>query len=370
MERFACVHAIGCVLALAVACGGPAFTTGEAGDDGGAVSGDAGPDATASEGGAPDGSADAAETGGGSDAGGADVIGAPDVLADAPPTCSGQYACVPAVPAGWAGPLEVYSGAGPAPSCSPLFQLLQDGNDQLDAGPATCGCQCGDPKVACASPTISFFSASSCTPATACASITLAPSTCTPVDERSKCAIASLATYMSSPQATVTDAGCVPQATQTILPPTWGTTGRACASAVAPAQVDCPSGSVCAPRPAQPFAASTCIAETGDVPCPGGGYSDKHLFFTGVADTRGCTACTCGGADNPGCAATIADYPQGQSCVGQRTAYLAPFSCAGVDQPRDFLVTLTSSAGACPPSQSTPTGAATPAKPVTVCCAP
>jgi hypothetical protein len=348
------VHAITAALAMAAACGGSAFTTG-GGDDGGASDG-AGPDVTV---GGPDG--------GQVEAGGPDAISLPDVLEEPPPTCSGQYACVPAVPSGWAGPLEVYAGAAQAPPCSPLFVVAQDAHDELDAGPATCGCQCGGPKVVCAPPTISFFNVSGCAVSAPCATKTLSPQTCTPVDLGIACKGLS-SPFMTSPQATVTSATCAAQATQSVPPSSWGINGRACVSAVAPAQVDCPSGSICAPKPALPFGPAACIAVLGDVACPAGRYSNRHVYFTSLNDSRGCTTCTCGDAGNPTCAATVATHQPDASCTDLGVAYQAPFSCVPVDEPRDYEVTLTSNAGACPPSASIPSGSASGMGAVTVCC--
>jgi hypothetical protein len=168
----------------------------------------------------------------------------------------------------------------------------------------------------------------------------------------------------------VTGAGCAPQGTQSVPPIAWGINGRACVSTVAASQVDCPAGSVCAPSPAPPFGPGACIAALGDLPCPLQGYTAKHVFFRSADDARGCTTCTCGGAVNPACTATLSDYPQNQSCTGQPISYQAPFACVPVDMPRDFQVQVTTAGGACPPSQSAPTGAATPASPLTVCCTP
>lgn len=364
------------LVSVAAACGGSAFTTGGEGDDGGGSPGDASPDLTTPDGGAhesgggPDG---VAADGGHADAGGGpDAITIPDVLAEAPPACSGAYACVPAVPPGWVGPLEVYAGPGPVPPCSPLFQLAQDANDQLDAGHATCGCQCSAPKVACDPLPVDFYSANACTVATKCTSATLSASTCIPEDVRTKCAISPVSIYMSAPQATASGASCAPQESASVPAITWGISGRACVSTVAAAQVDCPVNAVCAPRPAPPFGPGACIAVLGDVACPSQGYTAKHVFFTSADDSRGCTSCTCGGAGNASCTASVSVYAgnPGAGCSGQPIIYAAPFSCVAVDQPGNFLATLSGTAGSCPPSPSTPTGTATPSKPVTVCCTP
>src|SRR5580692_9006146 len=79
----AVLAAVGCAIVAALACGGAAFSVV-----------DGGPDATTSD--AP----------------------VADVLEEPPVTCEGDFVCVPAIPAGWTGPLEVYSGTVTAPPCS------------------------------------------------------------------------------------------------------------------------------------------------------------------------------------------------------------------------------------------------------------
>jgi hypothetical protein len=365
MERIALIRMAAAALGVVAACGGPVFTTG-GGDDGGA-SDDAGLDVTVPEGGNADGPA--GHDGGKPEGGELDALPVPDVLEEPPPTCSGAYACVAGVPgAPGFGPYEVYSGTGPLPACTALFQSPEDGNDQLDAGAPTCGCQCGAPSVTCAPFPMSFFNVAGCGATTNCATTSLTPSTCTPLDVRSACGATSTLSYMTAVQATVAGATCTPLPSQNVPPATWSLTGRACISSVAPSQVDCPSGSICAPKPAPPFAAATCIATTGDIACPQAGYVNKHVFYTSLEDTRGCSPCTCGGAASPTCSATVDAYQLKTSCSGTATTYVAPFTCQGVDQPSAFEVTMTTDAGACPPSQSTPTGAAAPSQPITICC--
>jgi hypothetical protein len=341
---------VGCTLLVALSCGGPAFTAGPGGDDAGSGSGSGDASSGASS--------------------GADVIVLADVVAEAPTSCaSGSAVCMPAVPSGWTGPLEVYAGQGPLPTCTAGYQPEEDGFDQLSAPDAACGCTCSPAKVLCSAPTITFNTAPGCVTAT-CASELLAPAACTTINESNHCAAAT-AFYMSAEQAAVSSAVCAAQSSKSVPPIAWGVQARACVPTVAPTQLDCPSGSVCAPLPNPGFPATACIAMQGDVACPAGPYSVKRRFFGEAIDTRDCANCTCGAPPGASCTASLDVYSStNATCSGNKITYPAPFTCAGVNQPGDFLLTLSSTSSACPASASSPTGGAVPAKPVTVCCTP
>jgi hypothetical protein len=49
----------------------------------------------------------------------------------------------------------------------------------------------------------------------------------------------------------------------------------------------------CVTAPSTGFIAGLCIHHDGDMPCPAG-FADRHVFYSGVDDQRGCTPCTCG----------------------------------------------------------------------------
>ncbi len=351
---------LACAAALLASCGGPAFTVGNSSDGGGG----GGPDSSVSgeasvqEGGIPEGG------------------GPVDALQEAPGSCSGAYACVPAVPSGWVGPVELFTGPtgqGPLPSCTAGYQPEEDAYDQLQAPAATCGCTCGAASVQCTAPQVTFNADTDCVTPT-CATLTLTPNTCTPVNELTKCTAAVSGVYMTAQQATVSSASCPAQPTKSVPPVSWGLQARGCNSTVAPSQSDCASGSICAPKPAAPFGPTLCIANQGDALCPAGPYTAHHTFYTDSLDTRGCSACTCGDPASTACSANVDAYALGPDggadCNGNKKSFGAPFNCSNVAQPASFLLTLTGSAGACTPSTPTATGTAIPTKPITVCCMP
>jgi hypothetical protein len=107
------------------------------------------------------------------------------------------------------------------------------------------------------------------------------------------------------------------------------------------------------------------------MPCPSAGYTSKHLLFGAVSDDRDCTACACGDVLGAACSATVDVYAsKNGSCTNGSISYAVPFSCAGVSEPADFKLTMTTGGGSCTPSTSTATGTATPAKPTTYCSLP
>lgn len=180
----------------------------------------------------------------------------------ADPTCAAVAACVEPAPAGgWTGPAALYAGAAPVPACpAPYTMTLDPGGTDLAAGPATCAaCTCGPP------------TGGACTPAGGAA---------------------------------------------TVPAPTFTTTARACAMPPTTA-TGCPSG-VCRPI-APPSFAGQCIVHTGDQPCPGPPYTNRHVFQE-ADDTRGCTPCTCS-APTGGACTPSGGKPTGTAAPGRTTTF-------------------------------------------------
>jgi hypothetical protein len=87
---------------------------------------------------------------------------------------------------------------------------------------------------------------------------------------------------------------------------------------------------------------------------------------------RGCApACTCGDVSGAQCNGTVSVSPPDSGCGGVATKYPVPFTCQGVREIGDFLLTLSASGGSCaPPTQAAPSGSAAPHGPLTFCCTP
>jgi hypothetical protein len=264
--------------------------------------------------------------------------------------------------------MEVYSGAAAPPACTTDFAQSVGAFDVLQAAAPMCGCACGPSTITCGPPTMAFYNSATCGSSVSCATDLLAPNACTNVDERSKC-VGSLSLDITLLAGTSTMGSCVAQPTRDVPPYSWGVQARGCVSTVAPAQVDCASGQICAPKPETGFGAKLCISHAGDVPCPGGGYGVKHLYYTSVDDTRSCSACTCGTPTGGSCSFSITGYSSSNSsCTGNAITYPPGTKCAGVQQPGDMRLTIAPTAGSCAASTSSATGTATPTGPVTACC--
>jgi len=396
MSRFARRLGFAGFVALVAACGGQSFTT-VAGDGGpsdatSVVTGDRdilgdGPDAVASDAvsqadASDDGPPDSAFGGdGATDAGPRDAF-VPDVIEEPPPHCNGAFECVPSVPPGWSGPFELYSGSvsSPPPPCSTNFAGPAYGGSggTLTASAASCKCGCeAATGVGCSVPSISFYGevvlgSGTCSTATHCTDVTLTPGVCTELDALSMCpTLKPTSAEMTVPGSAVNAGMCPPAVSQAIPPYSWSLTARACVSSLAPAQLDCGAGSVCAPQTASPFGSSQCISQPAAVACPTTGYTVGTTFYGGVNDGRTCTSCTCGAVTGASCSATVVvSSATDGTCTSNTVTYEAPVTCAGAQQPADFQLNLVASGGGCVPSPVAPTGAATPSSPTTFCCLP
>jgi hypothetical protein len=382
---------LACAAAVGVACGGNAFTQstlGEGGAGDGSVGSSSGGGSSGSDAGGGDAAGDgpgqdAPESGGGDgmvvqDSAPGDAIVLPDVFQPPPPHCGGQFACVPAVPPGWSGPVELYDGSDAPPACTPRFTgPSYDGNGSLGATPATCGCSCGAATgVQCPSPTLTLYAGApgltACTSTQKCASVQFPANVCSPLPTLPLCSMASgTITYVSGPGSAPTGGSCAASPSVGLAPVTWGVNARACASSLAPAQTDCAASQICAPVPASPYQSGLCVAQAGDAACPAG-YPAKTLYYGGVSDTRTCAGCSCGPVTGASCSAKLeTSTSTDSSCSASVITYGLPLNtCAPVQSTGEFRVTTVLSGGACAPSTPAPSGAATPTSPTTFCCVP
>ncbi len=301
-----------------------------------------------------------------------------DVVVDAGRGCTGGFACIPAVPAGWTGPYELSAGALAAP-CDPAFSgSALIGYAGLTAGSAVCGCTCDVlPAPPCPPLTIEFYATSagcSAVGAMPCSSATLSPGACTTADALQNCDAGVAGVVMNVPASPPAPASCTALPTTALPKSTWATTARACGALLPPVAGGCPTGNVCAPAPAAPFQASLCVEQAGDVACPSPdsstGYGVKHVYYGGVDDLRGCSTCSCTPVSGASCTVTVNQYPSTNgTCAGMPVIYGAG-ACQPVQQPADLQLALTPSIASCTSSTTTPTGAASPTKPMTFCCTP
>ena len=135
------------------------------------------------------------------------------------------------------------------------------------------------------------------------------------------------------------------------------------------------NGGVCAPA-ASGNGFSLCIVHAGTPGCPAA-FSHSYVVGNGVDDTRGCSACTCGGDTAQPCGnASLTLFPE-SSCSDGGESVQANNSCNGFPGTdgtgAPTYVAYEYSAGpvqgeGCPPSSVSPTGSVSLTGPHTVCC--
>ena len=148
---------------------------------------------------------------------------------------------------------------------------------------------------------------------------------------------------------------------------TWGRTMRECIPDLA--SNGCAEGEVCPPAPPAGF--DLCLHGEGDLDCPAG--FEKAVLYTGVADDRGCEACTCGPPEGP-CEVYVVAYSDG-ACgmpAGSVIATVAEPACfdvpSGIALGSVEASFLARSPGSCAPSGGAATRDIVPDGHVTLCC--
>jgi hypothetical protein len=291
--------------------------------------------------------------------------GIADVLEEPPAHCGGSFQCVPAVPEGWAGPADLYLGAAAPPACPGLATDSFDGMDGLEAPPASCDCTCGPTKVTCSRASLTTSAVNGC--ATPCATNNVVLGTC--VAAPSGCLVSGVAGTFQTVAVSVTSGACPPLATVGIPVASWANHARTCAFPLESAQADCPAGQVCARTPSAPFEPAACIVQAGASMCPAVGYTQPHLEFAGVSDTRACSACTCGAPPKAQCVGTLQAYSTTDgTCGGMAITTYDPAVCVPTNTASDLMVQATGTGGPCTASAVTPSGAATATGATTICC--
>jgi hypothetical protein len=274
-----------------------------------------------------------------------------DTGGDAPAVCTGT--CAPAAPSGWSGPLEVSFSATAPPTCGGAWGGTNwISYDTLDAPAATCGCSCDAPtgtvcsaeyQPDCISGGICSYGCSG--------NVALTAGQCSG-------AIGSAGGQAVAGGGIVTAGTCAPQATVNKPATSWADEARACAPTTTPAA--CEGAAVCVPAVDPTFA--ICVEQSGDVACPPA-YPNQHLEYSGLSDTRGCSACTCGAPSGASCGGGINCYADG-ACGSYLTS-----TGGGCDQSCPYVrYDQQLSGGSCGAASVSPTGSATPTGATTFCC--
>jgi hypothetical protein len=299
--------------------------------------------------------------------------------------------CVPPAPLGWFGPALFWFGpADRVPDCPESAPHVgYEGFADLAPLPATCAaCLCDPPaEASCALPLIWSASTAMC-PGDVPGAI--ATSFAAPDGWDGACtaenAVAAGATCDGQPcvqslsieAPVVATSACTPRRDQPVPIPDvqpWGTRAKACLGG---AFTTCDATDLCMPAPPEPGQPSpdgfaTCIYSPDDHPCPND-YTEKHVFYEGLDDTRDCTPCGCGDATGASCTVMASIYsddacrvPLASNPVSSTVAFCGVMP-PGVGLGSKAAVITDVEPGTCAPSGGEPVGDVEPSEPSTVCC--
>ena len=304
--------------------------------------------------------------------------------------CPGQ--CVEIVPLStavvlsllWFGPVD--QEPPPCPSLAPV--AVDEGYADLTATKPVClACACEPPQGACDLPSSMTASNQPCSMAGGMATTFDPPaawdgscSAANAIPANNLCGGVPCAKSLTIAPLTLHEEGCgvsnSPPAD--ITQPAWTTAARSCVGSIQ-YQGGCGLSEVCAPIASEDVAGfKLCFAREGEQECPGG-WSEKHVFYKGIDDTRACSACSCGSPVGSTCSAQVSAYSNAVCSTSMDLFSTIPIDAT---QPQCFNVPpgmglLSKSAtapayspGVCQASGGEPSGEAVPASPSTFCCLP
>jgi hypothetical protein len=297
----------------------------------------------------------------------------PDAGEDAAPPNECGGSCVPEVPADFDGPFLTFIGGSDAPSCGGAYD---------DEGP-TGGAGLVAPEADCSACTCNSGGTSDCATYVdleaggnnACAggcSIAFNQE-CGEID------VACLTNEATTRVRAVVPAGagsCTPsEQDPSIDAAEFAQLAHTCAPDVALTGAGCSGDDVCAPD--GPFDGQYCVTREGTHDCPEEGYTDRHVFFGDIADTRSCSECSC----DRNCDYAVELFADDNTtCMGAASATLsiaspneseATSSCeaAPVGTGGTLRAAFSVSGnGNCAASGGEPAGTAAGADPITFCC--
>jgi hypothetical protein len=284
----------------------------------------------------------------------------------ADPVCQGAgYACTTAAPSGWNGPVAFFSAAGSnVPPCGGAYATqATSGHDGISASPATCGCACGNPaNVQCNMVGVYYYS-------DACVTQTGGDA----LPANNFCVNGggvSTTNVKGAAEPTGYNGDCTATPSKNVPAVTWSNSYATCNYDAKTDTGGCTGGSLCVQAPPKGAWQKPCVWANGDIACPGSPYTQKGLFYTGVTDNRSCATCTCTATAGT-CTGTITVYT-GVGCTGGSIQIQTDGTChtfaAGYSAE---IQTITTTPGTCGNNGTGgPTGSASVASPVTVCCAP
>lgn len=276
--------------------------------------------------------------------------------------------CLQAAPADFNGPVAVLTepADGRPSSCAePFGELATEAFSELVAPDATCPCACGTLMGgACGNAQVRRYSAAGC--------VGTPTNTLNPVagcnNFPGTWSVASGSFYFQAPSFTA--GSCDAESSVELEPATYVSRHRVCQGSFE--QMTCASGELCMPSPGGDFAPQWCVWQDGEHECPADSvYTAQTVLYRDTVDGRGCEACMCDLPEGP-CTGTGATLAVETNCMGSAAGTLSPNACVaaiGAGPPAEAVsVNMGLPLGACVPSEPAPTGEATPADPVTLCC--
>jgi hypothetical protein len=272
----------------------------------------------------------------------------------ADPACAQQqYTCVSAPPGGWA--FVAFDPSAQLGCPSALHATSVDVDPIENQAQCSCSCAVGTPPTCSGNVSTSYGNSGTCPTMggqfPADGSCAKTPVTVMPYAQVGNPAgSGGTCTAMSMP----------------MVPPAGSSKGQICGGQNK-FGAGCPSGKVCA---LVPDSFSQCIAKGGQVACPGGDYGNLH-FVGNLKDTRGCSACKCGGT--PQCALTW-NFFSNPACNGTAQFTLHPDgncqATGGTTMYSSSSLTGDATNATCgaPTMEPSPTGQITLDAEQTVCC--
>jgi hypothetical protein len=280
------------------------------------------------------------------------------------------HICVTKVPAGWKGPLAVYTGLASEskPGCGTGYPTsVHKLKSALNGGNAACDCSCGSPAgTKCDPVTFNNYGNISCggTPFTTQLSGDFSANNCKLLGDFTQVFIGMAVSVNGG--ATSDPGSCKGTLSENIPAPNWDMKFQACSGE--PQKGGCDVDQVCAPQIPSSFQ-KLCITQIGDVLCPSGPYKDRSVAYGSFQDSRACGACICG--EPTGTCGGNVQFREGQCGLNKPWNTSPVGGCSPPVQGMYLFATyVPSSTASCSAGSPKITGSATATDATTVCCLP
>lgn len=328
----------------------------------GSASGSGDPDGTAST----SGSSTATTTTDTTD--GTDTTDATDTAETSSDSESGATGCSGTcldIPEGWNGPVEGIDADGDAvtPACEGSFgQSEFVGFEGLTADAAQCDCDCGDAQGAINCPNTSTLTqydnnVVNCVVQTP-GDVAQIVEGCNDIPFYDDAAF-----RLIVPELNLAGVTCDPEESVVVPAAQWASQVAGCGLAMAPEA--CDEGS-CVPAPSDE-SSRVCVWSEGDQECPAGDFTQRQVLYQSVQDDRDCSTCGCDDAQGS-CSATVT-LRAGEGCSAGSPASGPDATCLYIETPaRSVDLAYDAPDVVCAPTGGAPTGSASEADAITLCC--